>query len=58
VRVFPHPYHTVSRLNGEYTLKLAPGAYEIVVWHEKLGTLTRPFEARTGETRGLDFTFK
>lgn len=58
VRVFSHPYHTVSKLNGEYTLKLSPGPYEIVVWHEKLGTQTRQFEARTGETRGLDFVFK
>lgn len=58
VRVFSHPYHTVSKLNGEYTLNLSPGPYEIVVWHEKLGTQTRQFEARTGETRGLDFLFK
>jgi hypothetical protein len=58
VGVFAHPYHMVSKLNGEYDLKIPVGRYEVVAWHERLGTQTQAFEAETGETRILDLVFK
>jgi hypothetical protein len=57
VGVFAHPYHMVSKLNGEYELKIPAGTYEVVAWHERLGTQTQGFEAKTGETRVLDLVF-
>ena len=58
VGVFAHPYHMVSKLNGEYELKIPAGSYEVVAWHERLGTQAQAFEAKAGETRVLDLVFK
>ena len=57
VGVFAHPYHMVSKLNGEYELKIPAGTYEVVAWHERLGTQAQGFEAKTGETRVRDIVF-
>jgi hypothetical protein len=37
IGVFDHPFHTVSKKDGTYELKLPPGSYEITAWHEKFG---------------------
>jgi plastocyanin len=58
IGVFSHPYHTVSKLNGVYEFTLPSGAYEIGVWHEKLGTQTQSLGARPGDVRELNFVFK
>ena len=58
VGVFGHPYHTVSKLNDVYQLAIPAGPYEIIAWHERLGTVQQSFEAKGGETRVLDLVFK
>lgn len=58
VGVFNHPFHTVSKKGGTYDLKLLPGKYEIVAWHEKYGTQTQTVEVKDGEKKELNFTFK
>ena len=38
VRVFDHPHFTVVGGDGTFTLEgLAPGSYDIVAWHERVG---------------------
>ena len=58
VGVFLHPYHTVSKVNGVYEFVVPEGSYEIVAWHEKLGTVSQSVDLRAGETRALDITLK
>jgi plastocyanin len=56
--IFNHPFHTVSKEAGAYSLKLPAGKYEIVAWHEKYGTQTQTVEVTDNETKDLNFTFK
>lgn len=58
VGVFSHPYHTVSKGGGSYELKLPPGNYEIVAWHEKYGQQTQMVEVKDNEKKELGFSFK
>ena len=56
--VFNHPYHSVSKADGTYEFKLAPGSYEITAWHETLGTQKMKVEVKDGQKTDLNFTFK
>jgi len=41
VNVMDHPFFAVSNKKGEFTIKDVPdGEYEVVAWHQKLGTQT------------------
>jgi hypothetical protein len=57
VGVFDHPFHTTSGLSGDYELRLPPGKYEIVAWHEKLGQKTLPVEVAENSKMELNFSF-
>jgi hypothetical protein len=40
IRVFNHPYYTVTDADGNFEIKDAPaGKFRIVLWHEKVGWL-------------------
>jgi plastocyanin len=56
--VFTNPYNTVSKPDGNYEIKLAPGTYEITAWHEKFGTMKQNIEVKDGQKADLNFTFK
>lgn len=58
VGVFNHPFHTVTRDSGTYDLKLPPGKYEVVAWHEKFGIQTQTVEVAADEKKEVNFTFK
>ena len=56
--VTEHPYHAVSDLYGEYELTdVAPGIYQLKVWHESLGTQEKRIEVKPAATQKADFTF-
>ena len=58
VGVLDHPYFAVSDSSGRFEIRdLPPGAYKLVVWHEKLGEQELDLTLTSGETRGADFTF-
>jgi hypothetical protein len=57
VAVFDHPFHVTSGDFGTYELKLPPGKYEIVAWHEKLGEKTKSVEVAGNGSAQLDFSF-
>ena len=41
--VFDHPYFAVTGRDGTFSLdSVPPGDYTLHVWHERLGTITRP----------------
>ena len=57
IGVFDHPFHTVSARSGAYELRLPPGKYEIVAWHEKYGERAAAIEVAGQGTTELNFTF-
>ena len=57
--VLPHPYHTVSQMNGTFSIaNLPPGNYTLVAWHEKYGTQEQQVTVGPKETKQVSFTFK
>jgi len=57
VGVFDHPFHTTSGVSGNYELRLPPGKYEIVAWHEKFGEKAMPVEVAENSRMELNFAF-
>lgn len=56
--VTDHPYHAVSDVYGEYELgEIPPGAYQLKVWHETLGTQEKRIEVKAGAAQKVDFTY-
>jgi plastocyanin len=57
--VMPHPFFQVTGADGAYSLKgVPPGKYDLVVWHEKLGSVTQPVEIGNGQAVSLNFTLR
>jgi hypothetical protein len=44
-------------MSGDYELRLPPGKYEIVAWHEKFGEKTTQVEVAENSKRELNFEF-
>jgi hypothetical protein len=57
VGVFAHPFHTVSGEGGAYELKLPPGIYRIVAWHEKYGSQVKEIVVADKERKILTYSF-
>jgi plastocyanin len=57
IGVFDHPFHTNSGETGDYTLRLPPGTYELVAWHERYGEQVSTVTVGDGETVDLNFAF-
>ena len=55
--VFEHPFHTTSNNGGKYELRLPPGKYEIVAWHEKLGEKVATLDVSENAALELNFKF-
>jgi len=57
--VLPHPYHSVSQMNGTFSIaNLPPGTYTLVAWHEKYGRQEQQVVVGAKETKQVNFTFK
>lgn len=57
--VMPHPFYSVSGMNGAFTIaNLPPGSYTIVAWHEKYGQQEQQITVGAKESKALNFTFK
>jgi len=58
IDVTDHPYHTVTDVDGAYEIRDLPsGTYTLRIWHEELGTVTRPLVVKPGETTTLDVAY-
>ena len=56
--VSDHPYYAISDIYGEYEINdVPPGAYQLKVWHETLGTQQKQIEIKLSITQKIDFTF-
>ena len=54
--VLPHPYHSVSQMNGTFSIgNLPPGTYTLVAWHEKYGTAGAADHRRSERVEGGEF---
>ena len=57
--VLPHPYHSVSQMNGTFSIaNLPPGSYTLVAWHEKYGQQEQQVTVGPKEQKQVAFTFK
>lgn len=57
--VLPHSYHSVSQMNGTFSIpNLPPGNYTIVAWHEKYGEQEQQVTVGPNEQKQIAFTFK
>lgn len=57
--VLPHPYHSVSQMNGTFSIgNLPPGTYTLTAWHEKYGTQEQQVTVGAKESKQVTFTFK
>jgi plastocyanin len=57
--VLPHGYHSVSQMNGQFSIaNLPPGNYTLVAWHEKYGTQEQQVTVGAKEQKQVTFTFK
>ena len=57
--VLPHPYHSVSQMNGTFSIaNLPPGSYTLVAWHEKYGEQEQQVTVGAKEQKQVTFTFK
>jgi hypothetical protein len=56
VGVFDHPWHTVSKEDGTFELKLPPGNYELTAWHEKFGKKTVMVQVADNDKKEVTFT--
>jgi len=57
VAVFDHPFHTTSGDSGKYELRVPPGKYEIVAWHEKYGEQAATIDVAADASVELNFKF-
>jgi plastocyanin len=58
VSVFDHPYFAVTPDDGTVTLNtVPPGDYVVGVWHETLGTLTKPVSVPASGSPRLQLTY-
>jgi plastocyanin len=57
--VLPHPFHSVSQMNGTFSIaNLPPGSYTLVAWHERYGQQEQPITVGAKEQKQVTFTFK
>lgn len=55
--VMPHPFFAVTGADGAFSLKgVPPGNYELVIWHEKLGSATKAVEIGNSQAVSLSVT--
>jgi len=57
IAVFSHSYFDVTTPDGQFSLDLPPGDYDIEAWHPQLGSSTQTVTVRAGEMTPLVFEF-
>ncbi|HET6203729.1 MAG TPA: carboxypeptidase regulatory-like domain-containing protein [Planctomycetota bacterium] len=59
IAVLSHPHFAVTGEEGSFELgDLAPGDYELAVWHETLGEQSQTLSLAAGETKRFEFSFR
>jgi hypothetical protein len=57
--VMPHPFHSVSRTDGNFSIaNLPPGNYTLVAWHERFGQQEQQVTIGPDEQKQVTFTFR
>jgi len=58
IGVVNHSFFAVTRAEGTFEmLRVPPGTYTIEVWHERLGTISKPVRVRAGEIAVIDLPY-
>ena len=59
IRIFSHPYFSVTGSSGEFEIGSVPaGTHVVKVWHEVFGELEQEVTVRDGATTSVDFTYR
>ncbi|GAB4020111.1 MAG: hypothetical protein Fur0010_22530 [Bdellovibrio sp.] len=59
IAILDHPFYAVTNQKGEFELNgVAPGKYEIEVWHETLGVQKKEIEIAENKDVILEFSYK
>jgi plastocyanin len=57
IMVLDHPYFTVPRLDGTFTLaNVPPGRYTLIGWHERVGERAGSIVVEAGRTAAIDLS--
>lgn len=56
--VTDHPYFQVTGAEGNFTLKVPAGTYQLEAWHPKLGVMNAAVTVKAGKTTTATFTYK
>lgn len=57
IRVFDHPYFAIPDAQGRFRITdLAPGRYDVVAWHERVGEVTLEAAVTAGQSASLSFS--
>lgn len=58
IRVDAHPLHAVSDAEGRFRIAgVPPGAHELELWHERLGSRSRSVRVESGVTTEIEVTY-
>jgi plastocyanin len=56
IMVFDHPYFTIPRADGTFTIDdVPPGTYQVSAWHERIGENTQPVRIDPGRPSEIQF---
>jgi hypothetical protein len=59
IRIFSHPYFSVTGSSGEFEIGNVPaGTHVVKVWHEVFGELEQEVTVQAGATTSVDFTYQ
>ncbi|MFL5343619.1 MAG: hypothetical protein ACJ8AT_02445 [Hyalangium sp.] len=50
VRTFDHPFFTTTDEHGHFRLEVPEGTHTLVLWHERLPEVSKPFTVKAGQT--------
>lgn len=58
IRIFPHPYFSITSATGEFEIVDVPeGVHMVKIWHEVFGELEQEVTVRGGATTSADFVY-
>ena len=57
ILVFDHPYFTIPRADGTFSLdELPAGTYQVSAWHERIGENTQSVRVEAGRAADIEFS--
>jgi hypothetical protein len=59
VRVFDHPYHSVTPMDGRFSFDQVPaGRHRVIAWHPRFGRIAMDVTIGAGESAEIELTYE